>query len=87
MTRGSMSITRRLRVVLGSASARRTAVGLRMAEVDWEHLREDLTARKRAAIDDLLALIERFTAEAEAVGAKVYRAQDAEEVRRIVSGC
>lgn len=47
-----------------------------MAEVDWEHLREDLTA-----------LIERFTAQAEAVGAKAYRAQDAEEARRIVSDC
>ena len=58
----------------------------RMAEVDWDHLREDLTARKRAAIDDLPALIERFTVEAEAIGANVHRAQDAEEARRIVSG-
>jgi len=41
-----------------------------MAEADWEHLREDFTAHKRAAIDDLPALIERFTAEAEAVGAE-----------------
>ena len=57
-----------------------------MAEVDREHLSEDLTARKRAAIDDP-APIERFTAEAEAVGAKAYRAQDAEEARRIVFDC
>ncbi len=59
-----------------------------MAEVDWEHLREDLTARKGAAIEDPSpALIERFTAQAEAVGAKAYRAQDAEEARRIESDC
>ena len=57
----------------------------RMAEVDWPGLRHDLTARKRKAIDDLPALIERFTREAEAVGAKVYRAVDAEEARRVVA--
>ncbi len=57
-----------------------------MAEVDWEHLSEDLTARKRGHRRPP-ALIERFTAEAEAVGAKAYRSQDAEEVRQIVSDC
>ncbi len=57
----------------------------RMREVDWPVLRDDLTARKRRAIDDLPALIERFIREAEAVGAKVYRAADAEEARRVVA--
>jgi L-lactate dehydrogenase complex protein LldF len=57
----------------------------RMAEVDWPALRADLTERKRRAIDDLPALIDRFTREAEAVGAKVYRAADAEEARRVVA--
>ncbi|HET7700303.1 MAG TPA: LUD domain-containing protein, partial [Candidatus Limnocylindria bacterium] len=57
----------------------------RMREVDWPALRKDLGARKRSAIDDLPALIARFTEEAEAVGAKVYRAADAAEARRIVA--
>jgi len=57
----------------------------RMREIDWSGLRADLTLRKARAIDDLPALVERFTKEAEAVGAKVYRAVDAEEARRIVS--
>ena len=57
----------------------------RMREVDWPLLREDLTARKTRAIEDQPALIERFTREAEAVGAKVYRAVDAEEARRVVA--
>ena len=56
----------------------------RMAEIDWPALRADLTERKRRAIDDLPALIERFTAEAEAVGVRVHRAADAEEACRIV---
>jgi L-lactate dehydrogenase complex protein LldF len=76
----------RLRVALERAlpalGERRNA---RMSEVDWPALRSDLTARKRKAIDDLPALIERFTREAEAVGAKVYRAADAEEARRVVA--
>ncbi|HZP95306.1 MAG TPA: LUD domain-containing protein [Candidatus Limnocylindria bacterium] len=76
----------RLRVALERAlpslGQRRDA---RMREVDWPVLREDLTERKRRAIDDLPALIERFTHEAEAVGAKVYRAADAEEARRVVA--
>ncbi|HVR87974.1 MAG TPA: LUD domain-containing protein [Candidatus Limnocylindria bacterium] len=57
----------------------------RIDEVDWPTLRADLTARKRAAIDDLPALIERFTLEAEAVGAVVHRAADAAEARRVVT--
>ena len=56
-----------------------------MREVDWQGLRADLTERKTSAIDALPELIERFTHEAEAVGAKVYRAVDAEEARRIVA--
>lgn len=76
----------RLRVALERAmpalGGRRNA---RMSEVDWPTLRDDLTDRKRAAIDDLPQLIDRFTKEAEAVGAKVYRAADAEEARRIVT--
>ncbi len=67
---------------LPSLGQRRDA---RMREVDWPGLRDDLTARKRRAIDDLPALIERFTREAEAVSAKVYRAADAEEARRVVA--
>ncbi len=57
----------------------------RMREVDWPALRHDLTERKRRAIQDMPALIERFTHEAEAVGAKVYRAADADEARRVVT--
>jgi len=56
-----------------------------MREIDWVGLRADLTVRKAKAIDDMPELIERFTREAEAVGAKVYRAVDAEEARRIVT--
>ena len=59
--------------------------GDRMREVDWPALRADLTERKKRAIDDMPALIDRFTREAEAVGAKVYRAVDAEEARRVVT--
>jgi L-lactate dehydrogenase complex protein LldF len=76
----------RLRVALNRAmpalGERRNA---RMKEVDWPALRDDLTERKRVAIDNLPVLIDQFTREAEAVGAKVYRAVDAEEARRIVS--
>ncbi|HEY6959578.1 MAG TPA: LUD domain-containing protein [Candidatus Limnocylindria bacterium] len=76
----------RLRVALERAmpalGERRDA---RMSEVDWPALRHDLTERKRRAIDAQPALIEQFTREAEAVGAKVYRAADAEEARRVVT--
>jgi L-lactate dehydrogenase complex protein LldF len=71
-----------LRRALPELRERRDA---RMREVDWPGLRADLTARKSAAVDVLPELIERFTREAEAVGAKVYRAVDAEEARRIVA--
>src|SRR5437879_10514078 len=57
----------------------------RMKEIDWPALRDDLTKRKRRAIDDLPALIDRCTKEAEAVGAKVYRAVDAEEARGMIT--
>src|SRR5256885_1030639 len=56
-----------------------------MREIDWTGLRADLTERKAKAVDDMPELVERFTREAEAVGAKVYRAVDAEEARRIVT--
>src|SRR5437773_2773914 len=56
-----------------------------MREIDWAGLRADLTQRKAKAIDDMPELIERFTREAEAVGAKVYRAVDADEARHIVT--
>jgi iron-sulfur cluster protein len=76
----------RLRVALHRALP---ALGLRrddrMREIDWPVLRADLTERKRRAVDDIPALIDRFTREAEAVGAKVYRAADAEEARRVVA--
>ncbi|TME75388.1 MAG: 4Fe-4S dicluster domain-containing protein [Chloroflexi bacterium] len=76
----------KLRVALHRALP---ALGLRradrMREVDWPALRADLTARKKHAVDDIPALIARFTKEAEAVGAKVYRAVDAEEARRVVT--
>ncbi|HEY3126233.1 MAG TPA: LUD domain-containing protein [Candidatus Limnocylindria bacterium] len=76
----------KLRVALHRALP---ALGLRradrMREVDWPGLRADLTERKQRAIDDMPALIDRFTKEAEAVGAKVYRAVDAEEARRVVT--
>lgn len=96
MTASKQDFQRKLERALGSAKlgtaltralpSLRDKRAARMAEVDWPGLRDDLTARKRAAIDDLPALIDRFTVEAEAVGAKVYRAKDAEEARRIVSG-
>jgi iron-sulfur cluster protein len=79
---GSDRLRTALRRALPALGERRDA---RIREVDWEGLRADLTLRKAKAIDDLPALVERFTVEAEAVGAKVYRAVDAEEARRIVT--
>lgn len=79
---GSEKLRTALRRALPELGQRRDN---RMREIDWEGLRADLTSRKSRAIDDLPALIERFTREAEAVGAKVYRAVDAEEARRIVT--
>ncbi len=94
MTASKTEFRRRLDRALSSANLRlaleRAMPALadrrneRLAEVDWPALRRDLTERKRRAIDDLPALVERFTQEAEAVGAKVYRAADAEEARRVV---
>ncbi len=96
MSASKAAFRRRLERALGSARLA-TALGRalpellerraeRMREVDWSALRADLVARKTRAIDNLPALIERFTAEAEAVGTRVYRAADAEEARRIVAG-
>ena len=95
MTASKADLQRRIDRALGNAQLA-TALGralpqlrekrnARMAELDWEGLRADLTARKERAIDDLPALIERFTAEAEAVGARVHRAGDAHEAVRIVA--
>jgi len=78
----SSSLTTALRRALPSFRERRAA---RLAEVDWPALRADLTERKRRAIEDLPTLIDRFIQEAEAVGAKVYRATDAADARRIVA--
>ncbi|MEK7860371.1 MAG: [Fe-S]-binding protein, partial [Chloroflexota bacterium] len=94
MTASKAAFKRRLEHALGNPRLA-TALGralpqfrekreARMAEIDWPALRADLTERKRRAIDDLPALIERFTAEAEAVGVSVHRAADAEEACRIV---
>src|SRR5207247_7747991 len=44
-----------------------------------------LSLRKSKALAAMPELVERFNREAEAVGAKVYRAVDAEEARRIVT--
>lgn len=78
---------RRLATALGRALPQlRDKRDARMSELDWPRLRADLTERKRRAIDDLPALIERFTAEAEAVGARVHRATDEDEAARIVIG-
>ena len=95
MTASKTEFHRRLDRALGSERLRtalRRALpelvqrrGNRIREVDWSGLRADLTLRKAKAVDDMPALVERFTAEAEAVGAKVYRAIDAEEARRIVT--
>ncbi len=80
---GSDKLRTALERALPALLERRAA---RLAEVDWEGLRADLTRRKTRAIADLPALVEQFSAQAEAVGAKVYRAADADEARRIVSG-
>jgi len=51
---------------------------------EFEALRADLKARKTASIEHLPALVERFTQEAEKVGAVVHTAADAEEARQII---
>src|SRR5438067_7573042 len=57
-----------------------------IGQIEWQTLRHDLAERREAAIDRLPELIDRFTREAETVGARVYRAPDAAEARRIVAG-
>jgi len=56
-------------------------------DADFEVLRADLVERRRAGVEQSPALIERFTAEAEAeaVGAVVHLAKDAAEARAIVA--
>jgi len=79
---GSRRLSTALERALPSFRERRAAA---MTSVDWPALRADLTARRREAIDHLPELVERFTREAEAVGARVYRAPDAAEARRVVA--
>ncbi len=78
--------SRRLRTALDRAL---TTLGQRrdeaVAQVDWPALRHDLTERRRVAIDRLPELLERFTREAEAAGARVHRAADAAEARQLVA--
>ncbi|TMD61703.1 MAG: 4Fe-4S dicluster domain-containing protein [Chloroflexi bacterium] len=57
-----------------------------MAQLDWPGLRHDLAERRAAAVEHMPELIDRFTREAEAVGARVYRAPDAAEALRVVAG-
>ncbi|MGH2499636.1 MAG: LUD domain-containing protein, partial [Candidatus Limnocylindria bacterium] len=78
----SPRLTTALRRALPAFRERRA---IRMEEVDWPALRDDLTERKRRAIEHLPALVDRFTREAEAVGATVHRARDAEDACRIVT--
>lgn len=54
--------------------------------VDFEALRAEVKAIKSAAINDLPGLIDWFTAEAEAVGARVHRATDASAANAIIAG-
>jgi iron-sulfur cluster protein len=82
LTASKTEFKRRLDRALGSERLR---TALRRALPELKELRADLTARKAKAIDEMPALVERFTREAEAVGAKVYRAVDAEEARHIVT--
>ncbi len=79
---GSRRLATALDRALTTLGDRRDAA---VAQIDWPALRHDLTARRRDAIDRLPELIARFTQEAEAVGARVYRAPDAAEARRVVA--
>ncbi len=95
MTASKADFKRRLDRALGSRKLQTaldralTTLGDRrdeaVAQIDWPALRDDLTERRRAAVDRMPELIERFTREAEAVGARVYRAPDAAEARRVVA--
>jgi L-lactate dehydrogenase complex protein LldF len=53
-------------------------------DLDFEGMRADLRRRKEASIADLPALIDRFTTEAEAVGAVVHMAATPEDACRII---
>jgi L-lactate dehydrogenase complex protein LldF len=96
MTASKTEFQKRLQRALGSTRLRtaleralpafRERRAAAMSEIDWPKLRDDLTERRRAAIDDLPALLERFRREAEATQARVYLAPDADEARRIVAG-
>ena len=67
-----------------------TALGERrdtaIAQVEWQALRHDLARRREGAVERMPELIDRFTREAEAVGARVYRTRDADEALRVVAG-
>lgn len=55
------------------------------SSVSWEAIKEEARAIRRALLPRLEELIDRFTREAEAAGAKVYRAATAEDARTVVS--
>src|SRR5438552_12074082 len=54
-------------------------------EADFEPIRADLVERRRQGVERLPELVERFVAEATAVGVVVHRATDAAEARAIVA--
>lgn len=57
-----------------------------LAGKDFPTLQREIYELKRDAIDRLPKLVEQFTQAAQAVGAKVYRAETAEDAQRIVAG-
>src|SRR5438128_2271920 len=54
-------------------------------DADFDAIRADLVERRRACVEDLPALVEQFTFEAEKVGVVVHPAADAAEARAIVA--
>jgi len=56
------------------------------AGVDFEGIRDEIAAAKDASLPALMDLYESFKKNAEASGAKVHLAGDAEEANRIISG-
>jgi L-lactate dehydrogenase complex protein LldF len=70
-----------LRRGLGTLLDRRN---LRFEPGEFEGIQRDLGAMKAAAIDNLPELVERFTAEAEAVGTKVHQAKTIADAQRII---
>lgn len=54
-------------------------------EEEFANLRQELTNRKKAAIDQLPQLIEQFTKEAEKVSAVVHFAETAQDAREIIA--